>query len=86
MTAAATFGTSLAHLAASPRQQGWTFDVVVGNSNDQTDQVARDAPFLERNPYVGGFSAIASPPDTPTIDGHGVGLVASTRPRAASAP
>jgi ABC-type lipoprotein release transport system permease subunit len=74
VAAAATFGTSLAHLVASPKQQGWNFDVIVGNPNDQSDQVARDAPVLARNRFVGGFSSIASPPETPTIDGHSVFL------------
>jgi putative ABC transport system permease protein len=30
--------------------------------------------LLERNPYVAGYSAIASPPETPTIKGVSVGL------------
>jgi hypothetical protein len=72
---AATFGTSLDHLISNPKQQGWNFDVIVGNANDQNDQVARDAPLLERNRDVAAFSAIATPPETPTIDGRSVGLV-----------
>jgi putative ABC transport system permease protein len=75
VVAAATFATSLTHLISSPKQQGWTFDVVVGNLNDQNDQVAHDAPLLARNKYVAAYSAIATPPETPTIDGHDVGLV-----------
>jgi putative ABC transport system permease protein len=75
VVAAATFVTSLGHLVASPAQQGWTFDVVVGNANDQTDQVARDAPLLDRNHYVAGYAAIASPPETPVIDGHNINVV-----------
>src|SRR5262249_34944470 len=71
----ATFETSLDHLVSSPKQQGWTFDVVVGNLNDQNDQVARDAPLLTRNHDVAAFSAIATPPETPAIDGHNTGLV-----------
>ena len=43
VVAAVTFDASLGRLVASPKQQGWTFDVVVGNTNDQSDQVARDA-------------------------------------------
>jgi hypothetical protein len=74
VAAAAIFGTSLAHLVADPKQQGWNFDVIVGNPNDQNDQTARDAPVLANNPYIGGFSSVASPPETPTIDGHSVGL------------
>lgn len=74
LVAAATFGASLDTLAATPRQQGWNFDVVVGNSNAQADQEARGVALLARNPYVAGFSALASPPDTPTINGVSVGL------------
>jgi ABC-type antimicrobial peptide transport system permease subunit len=74
VVAAATFGASLDKLAATPRQQGWNFDVVVGNSNAQADQEARGVALLARNPYVAGFSALASPPETPTINGVSVGL------------
>ena len=75
LVAAATFGASLDGLAASPRQQGWNFDVAVGNPNGQTDQEAHGATLLGRDPYVAAFSAIASPPDTPSINGINVGLV-----------
>ena len=75
VVAAATFVTSLGHLVSSPAQQGWTFDVVVGNANDQNDQVARDTPMLDRNHYVAGYAAVASPPETPTIDGHNINVV-----------
>jgi hypothetical protein len=75
VVAAAIFGSSLQRLADSPRQQGWTFDVVVGNTNDQSDQVAHDLPLLRRNRYVSGYAAIASPPDTPTVAGHAVPIV-----------
>lgn len=74
MVAAATFAASLDHLASTPRQQGWNFDVVVGNSNAQTDQESHGAAVLGRNPYVAGFSALAAPPETPTINGVSVGL------------
>jgi predicted lysophospholipase L1 biosynthesis ABC-type transport system permease subunit len=69
-----TFGASLDRLAASPRQQGWNFDVVVGNLNAQTDQEAEGVRLLGRNPHVGGFAAIASPAETPTINGVSVSL------------
>jgi hypothetical protein len=74
VVAAATFGASLDKLAATPRQQGWNFDVVVGNPNAQADQETRGVALLARNPYVAGFSALAAPPDTPTINGVSVGL------------
>src|SRR5207244_12260984 len=31
--------------------------------------------LLAHDPYVAGFSGVAQPPETPTIDGHSVGLV-----------
>ena len=74
VVAAMTFSASLDRLAASPRQQGWNFDVVVGNPNAQADQEAAGTRLLERNPYVGGFAAVASPAETPTINGVSVGL------------
>ena len=43
VTAALTFSTSLGHLVHSPRQQGWNWDVLVGNPNDQTDREAQAA-------------------------------------------
>ncbi|HTD49288.1 MAG TPA: ABC transporter permease, partial [Acidimicrobiia bacterium] len=73
--AAATFGASLDHLVHSPREQGWNFDVMVGNPNSQSDQEARAVPLLAHDRYVNGFTGIAQPPETPTIDGHSVGLV-----------
>jgi ABC-type lipoprotein release transport system permease subunit len=57
--AALTFGTSLAHLVASPRQQGWNWDVLVGNPNDMTDRLAQDSRLLAQNRYVSGYSALA---------------------------
>jgi hypothetical protein len=83
---AATFGASLDHLISNPKQQGWNFDAIVGNVNDQNDQVARDAPRLERNRDVGAFSAIATPPETPTIDGRSVGLVGIGEMKGTAAP
>jgi ABC-type lipoprotein release transport system permease subunit len=75
VVAAGIFGTSLTRLADSPRQQGWTFDVVVGNTNDQTDQIAHDVPLLRNNRYVGDYAAISTPPDTPTINGQAIPIV-----------
>jgi MacB-like periplasmic core domain/FtsX-like permease family len=76
VTAAAVFGTSLTRLADSPRQQGWNFDVLVGNPNSggQADQEARAVPLLSRNNDVAAFAGIAAPPQTPTIGGYSVGL------------
>jgi FtsX-like permease family protein/MacB-like protein len=75
VVAAFTFGASLDQLARSPRQQGWDFDVVVGNPNAQSDQEARAIPLLERNRDVAAYAGLAVTPETPTVDGHPVGLV-----------
>ena len=57
--AALTFGTSLGHLVNSPRQQGWNWDVLVGNPNDLNDRLVQDGRLLAANRYVGAYSAIA---------------------------
>jgi Na+-transporting methylmalonyl-CoA/oxaloacetate decarboxylase gamma subunit len=75
VAAAVTFSTSLDHLSASPRQQGWNFDVVVGNPNTQSDQEAHAIPLLARDPYVADYAGLAAPAETPTIDGKRIGLV-----------
>jgi ABC-type lipoprotein release transport system permease subunit len=84
--AAATFATSLAHLAGSPRQQGWNFDVVVGNSNDQSDQQARIVRALAPDASVADVASVASPPEMPTIDGHAVGLAGFARDKGSLTP
>jgi len=65
VVAAVTFGVSLNHLVDSPRQQGWNWDVVVGNPNSAGpfagdpaavtlhDQMVKT---LEANPRVGSFA------------------------------
>lgn len=59
IAAALTFSASLDHLVASPREQGWNWDVLVGNPNDQTDRIAQAGPLLAHNRLVGGYSAVA---------------------------
>ena len=59
IAAALTFGASLHHLIDSPRQQGWNWNVFVGNPNSTTDQESRTKVLLSRNPYVSSYSAIA---------------------------
>ncbi len=74
--AALTFGTSLGHLVSSPRQQGWNWDVLIGNPNDLHDRIAQDGRLLATNPYVAAYSAIAilasQDQGTATIDGKSV--------------
>ena len=59
LVAALTFGSSLTHLVDTPRQQGWNWDALVGNPNDQTDREAQAGAMLAHNPLVGSYSAIA---------------------------
>ncbi len=56
--AALIFGTSLGALAGNPRQQGWNWDVIVGNPNSQGDVASRDIPLLGANPAVGSFAGV----------------------------
>jgi hypothetical protein len=59
LAAALTFGTSLNHLVSSPRQQGWNWDVLVGNPNDLSDRITQDGNILAHDRFVGAYSAIA---------------------------
>ncbi len=54
-----TFVSSLDHLFSSPHQQGWNWDVLVGNPNDLNDRLAQDGQLLAHNRFVGSYSAIA---------------------------
>lgn len=76
--AAVTFGVSLQHLVDTPVQQGWNWDVVVGNPNSQPalmgDPIAGSlheemTRRLSTNKHVGTFSGLALG-DAITIDGH----------------
>ena len=75
IVAALTFGDSLHHLVSTPRQQGWNWDVVVGNPNSQpqSPDAIRDqlAPKLAANRYVGAFAALAFANGV-TVDGLAV--------------
>src|SRR4029077_7931062 len=59
LTGALTFGASLNHLVGTPREQGWNWDVLVGNPHDMSDQESQAAALLAHNPRVGSYSAIA---------------------------
>src|SRR5207302_5351580 len=81
VTAAVTFGVSLRHLVDSPREQGWNWDVLVGNPNSaalandpQGSQLHKDMLrklFANRN--VGAFSGVVQL-DGITVDGHPVDI------------
>ncbi|MEP6660273.1 MAG: ABC transporter permease [Acidimicrobiales bacterium] len=81
VVAAVTFGVSLRHLVNTPREQGWNWDVVVGNPNSQAlaGDPAADSlhtemtRLLTKNRYVGAFSGFALT-DAITVDGHRVDI------------
>ena len=74
LAASLTFGSSLHNLISSPRQQGWNWDVLVGNPNDLQDEEAHDGPLLAEDPYVASYSAISilagASQGNAVIDGH----------------
>jgi hypothetical protein len=59
VVAALTFGASLGHLVESPRQQGWNWNVLVGNPNSTQDLESKTKALLAHNHFVAGYSAIA---------------------------
>ena len=59
VVAALTFGASLGHLVESPRQQGWNWNVLVGNPNSTQDLEGQTKALLAHNHFVSGYSAIA---------------------------
>jgi ABC-type antimicrobial peptide transport system permease subunit len=59
LAGALTFGTSLGRLVDSPREQGWNWNVLVGNPNDMNNREAQVGKLLAHNPLVGSYSAIA---------------------------
>jgi hypothetical protein len=59
VVAALTFGASLGHLVESPGQQGWNWNVLVGNPNSSTDLESQTKALLAHNHFVAGYSAIA---------------------------
>jgi hypothetical protein len=94
VVAAVTFGGSLRHLVGTPRQQGWNWDVVVGNPNTQTAYTgdpaadplhAQMVSTLTANKYVGAFSGFALP-DGITVDGRTVEVAGIETVRATVLP
>jgi hypothetical protein len=70
--AALTFDASLAALAGSPWQQGWNWDVLVGNPNAVTDPTGWAVPRLASDPLVGSYSALVNLTGGFTVDGAAV--------------
>jgi hypothetical protein len=59
LAASLTFASSLSRLVSSPSEQGWNWDVLVGNPNDFTNREADYAARLGADPSVGSYSAVA---------------------------
>jgi ABC-type lipoprotein release transport system permease subunit len=74
VAAALTFGASLDALVRSPWQQGWNWDVLVGNPNTLTDPAGQVVPRLARNQLVGSYSAVTTLTGF-TVNGAAVGNV-----------
>jgi hypothetical protein len=73
VAAALTFGASLAALVASPWQQGWNWDVLVGNPNTTTDPAGHVLPRLAADQLVSSYSALTVLQGGTTVDGMAVG-------------
>jgi hypothetical protein len=75
VAAALTFGASLAQLVNSPWQQGWNWDVLVGNPNTVTDPTGYIVPRLAADQLVGSYPALTALNGGFTVDGTAVGNV-----------
>ncbi len=72
VAAALTFGASLDALVTSPWQQGWNWDVLVGNPNTVTDPAAHIVPRLASDQLVGSYSALTNLNGGFAVDGTAV--------------
>jgi len=75
VAAALTFAASLDALVRSPWQQGWNWDVLVGNPNTLTDPAGHVVPRLASNQLAGSYSAVTNLTGGFTIEGAAVGNV-----------
>jgi FtsX-like permease family len=75
VTAALTFGASLDALVTSPWQQGWNWDVLVGNPNTVTDPAGYVVPRLAADRLLGSYSALTDLNAGFAVDGRAVGTV-----------
>jgi FtsX-like permease family len=71
VAASLTFAASLDRLVRSPALQGWNWDVVVGNPNDEID-ITPKGNLLARNSLVSGYSLVTQPVEHLDLDGIGV--------------
>ncbi|HWS48043.1 MAG TPA: FtsX-like permease family protein, partial [Acidimicrobiia bacterium] len=75
LVGALTFAASLDHLIRTPRQQGWNWDVLVGNPNTTSDPWSATVPKLAHNQLVGSYSGMVDLNGGFTLDGHVVANV-----------
>lgn len=84
IAASATFGSSLRGLEHFPRQQGWNWNVLVGNPSSFTDTENRYGRILSHDRFVSGYSAIAilasGDQGNASVDGHLVNLLLAFDP------
>ena len=93
VVAALTFGFSLRRLVDSPAEQGWNWDVIVGNPNsdaiaDEPAGVALHDDMVRKltaNPAIAAFSG-RSTVDGTTVDGRAVPLAAVERHKGSVLP
>jgi hypothetical protein len=83
--ASLTFAASLNHLVASPALQGWNWDVVVGNPNDNVD-ISPKGGLLARNGDVAGYSLFQQAFDQVKIQGTTVPLLGMSPVKGAVLP
>jgi hypothetical protein len=84
IAASVTFGSSLNGLEHIPRQQGWNWDVLVGNPSNFVDTEDSYARILAHDHFVSGYSAIAilagGNQGNAAVDGHLVNLLLAFDP------
>ncbi|MCA1832997.1 MAG: FtsX-like permease family protein [Actinomycetota bacterium] len=73
IAASLAVASSIAHVAHTPRIYGWTWDVAVGNPNNEVG--GPGAEVLAQQPYVGSFSGVATfAVDVNGLDTNAVGM------------
>jgi hypothetical protein len=83
--ASLTFAASLDRLVDSPALQGWNWDVVVGNPNDDVDITAKGE-LLDRDPNIVGYSLVDQPTEQLEIEGTTVPVLGMSPVKGAILP